>query len=53
MKTAMQDSDRDYNLFSKNFNGGSSINHALQDYQMQRMLLDQQEKKRLLMARQE
>lgn len=31
-------------------NGG---NHALQDYQMQLMLLEQQNKKRLLMARQE
>ncbi|KAI5860866.1 hypothetical protein GGS23DRAFT_214558 [Durotheca rogersii] len=31
--------------------GGS--NHALQDYQMQLMLLEQQNKKRLLMARQE
>lgn len=28
-------------------------NHALQDYQMQLMLLEQQNKKRLLMARQE
>ncbi len=33
-----------------NANGG---NHALQDYQMQLMLLEQQNKKRLLMARQE
>ena len=33
-----------------NGNGG---NHALQDYQMQLMLLEQQNKKRLLMARQE
>ena len=33
-----------------NTNGG---NHALQDYQMQLMLLEQQNKKRLLMARQE
>jgi hypothetical protein len=32
-------------------NGGS--NHALQDYQMQLMLLEQQNKKRLMMARQE
>ncbi|KAL8828072.1 MAG: hypothetical protein Q9170_006757 [Blastenia crenularia] len=32
-------------------NGGG--NHALQDYQMQLMLLEQQNKKRLLMARQE
>merc|ERR1712000_420534 len=31
--------------------GGS--NHALQDYQMQLMLLEQQNKKRLMMARQE
>lgn len=28
-------------------------NHALQEYQMQLMLLEQQNKKRLLMARQE
>jgi hypothetical protein len=37
-------------------NGGgnpSQGNHALQDYQMQLMLLEQQNKKRLLMARQE
>ena len=33
--------------------GGSNGNHALQDYQMQLMLLEQQNKKRLLMARQE
>ena len=33
-------------------NGGNG-NHALQDYQMQLMLLEQQNKKRLLMARQE
>ncbi|KAH0547623.1 hypothetical protein GP486_008412, partial [Trichoglossum hirsutum] len=33
--------------------GGSGGNHALQDYQMQLMLLEQQNKKRLLMARQE
>ncbi|KAI9732889.1 MAG: hypothetical protein M1834_003829 [Cirrosporium novae-zelandiae] len=32
---------------------GTSGNHALQDYQMQLMLLEQQNKKRLLMARQE
>jgi hypothetical protein len=31
----------------------NSSNHALQDYQMQLMLLEQQNKKRLLMARQE
>lgn len=35
-----------------NANGGAG-NHALQDYQMQLMLLEQQNKKRLLMARQE
>ncbi|WPH05033.1 transcriptional activator soma [Acrodontium crateriforme] len=35
-----------------NTNGNGS-NHALQDYQMQLMLLEQQNKKRLLMARQE
>lgn len=33
--------------------GPGSGNHALQDYQMQLMLLEQQNKKRLLMARQE
>lgn len=33
--------------------GGPTGNHALQDYQMQLMLLEQQNKKRLLMARQE
>jgi hypothetical protein len=32
---------------------GSGGNHALQDYQMQLMLLEQQNKKRLMMARQE
>lgn len=32
---------------------GQNSNHALQDYQMQLMLLEQQNKKRLLMARQE
>lgn len=32
---------------------GSGGNHALQDYQMQLMLLEQQNKKRLLLARQE
>ena len=37
-----------------NGNGpGAHGNHALQDYQMQLMLLEQQNKKRLLMARQE
>ena len=34
-------------------NGAAGSNHALQDYQMQLMLLEQQNKKRLLMARQE
>ena len=33
--------------------GGQNGNHALQDYQMQLMLLEQQNKKRLMMARQE
>lgn len=33
--------------------GTGSSNHALQDYQMQLMLLEQQNKKRLMMARQE
>ncbi|TQW00126.1 cAMP-dependent protein kinase pathway protein (Som1) [Cordyceps javanica] len=32
---------------------GTGSNHALQDYQMQLMLLEQQNKKRLMMARQE
>lgn len=32
---------------------GNGSNHALQDYQMQLMLLEQQNKKRLMMARQE
>lgn len=32
---------------------GAGSNHALQDYQMQLMLLEQQNKKRLMMARQE
>ena len=32
---------------------GAQSNHALQDYQMQLMLLEQQNKKRLMMARQE
>ncbi|KAL8769173.1 MAG: hypothetical protein Q9209_004807 [Squamulea sp. 1 TL-2023] len=36
-----------------NGNGAGNGNHALQDYQMQLMLLEQQNKKRLLMARQE
>jgi len=34
-------------------NQGTGSNHALQDYQMQLMLLEQQNKKRLMMARQE
>ncbi|RMZ81242.1 hypothetical protein DV737_g2541, partial [Chaetothyriales sp. CBS 132003] len=33
--------------------GANNGNHALQDYQMQLMLLEQQNKKRLMMARQE
>ncbi|RAH49482.1 putative cAMP-dependent protein kinase pathway protein (Som1) [Aspergillus brunneoviolaceus CBS 621.78] len=33
--------------------GGQPGNHALQDYQMQLMLLEQQNKRRLMMARQE
>src|SRR5271169_5367804 len=33
--------------------GATGGNHALQDYQMQLMLLEQQNKKRLMMARQE
>jgi len=36
-----------------NAGSGPGNNHALQDYQMQLMLLEQQNKKRLLMARQE
>lgn len=39
-------------LFGQPVNQGGS-NHALQDYQMQLMLLEQQNKKRLMMARQE
>ena len=39
-----------HNMQAGNSQGG---NHALQDYQMQLMLLEQQNKKRLLMARQE
>ena len=38
---------------AQNGGGQGSSNHALQDYQMQLMLLEQQNKKRLLMARQE
>ncbi len=41
---------------SGNFGAGNATsggNHALQDYQMQMMLLEQQNKKRMLMARQE
>jgi hypothetical protein len=33
--------------------GQTAVNHAPEDYQMQMMLLEQQNKKRLLMARQE
>lgn len=33
--------------------GGQNGNHALQDYQMQLMMLEQQNKRRLIMARQE
>ncbi|QDS70968.1 hypothetical protein FKW77_007290 [Venturia effusa] len=40
-------------LHANGQNGPSQGNHALQDYQMQLMLLEQQNKKRLLMARQE
>ncbi|KAK4142710.1 uncharacterized protein C8A04DRAFT_13039 [Dichotomopilus funicola] len=36
-----------------NGQAAASSNHALQDYQMQLMLLEQQNKKRLMMARQE
>ncbi|RYP93609.1 hypothetical protein DL770_000241 [Monosporascus sp. CRB-9-2] len=36
-----------------NGQGAGGSNHALQDYQMQLMLLEQQNKKRLMMARQE
>jgi len=39
--------------FLKNGNSQQTASHALQDYQMQLMLLEQQNKKRLLMARQE
>ena len=41
-----------HNVATTSFNLPSG-NHALQDYQMQMMLLEQQNKKRLLMARQE
>ena len=42
-----------YPSVSKPLNAGTNNgNHALQDYQMQLMLLEQQNKKRLLMARQ-
>jgi hypothetical protein len=41
------------NMRSGIVSGGTGGNHALQDYQMQLMLLEQQNKKRLLMARQE
>lgn len=37
----------------QNPGGGQHGNHALQDYQMQLMLLEQQNKRRLMMARQE
>ncbi|KAL1591931.1 hypothetical protein SLS60_011523 [Paraconiothyrium brasiliense] len=40
-------------LRSRNDGGLPKANHALQDYQMQMMLLEQQNKKRMLMARQE
>ena len=49
MVTAMQDSDEDSNIFSKNYNRGSGGNHSLEDHQMQLMLLEQQNKKRLMM----
>lgn len=43
-----------YGAAGKNIGQGPGTgNHALQDYQMQLMLLEQQNKKRLLMARQE
>lgn len=41
------------NEFGASNGQGSGSNHALQDYQMQLMLLEQQNKKRLMMARQE
>ncbi|OQN96305.1 hypothetical protein B0A48_17561 [Cryoendolithus antarcticus] len=41
------------NAGSQGAAGSNGGNHALQDYQMQLMLLEQQNKKRLLMARQE
>ena len=48
---------QDLNYSPNGFNGmgtgAANGNHALQDYQMQLMLLEQQNKKRLLMARQE
>jgi len=39
--------------FFNNDNSQQAGSHALQDYQMQLMLLEQQNKKRLLLARQE
>jgi hypothetical protein len=46
--------DDEIHIIESKFNGlGGGSNHALQDYQMQLMLLEQQNKKRLLMARQE
>ncbi|KAL8917313.1 MAG: hypothetical protein Q9172_005898 [Xanthocarpia lactea] len=44
---------QNYQKSLPNGNGTAGGNYALQDYQMQLMLLEQQNKKRLLMARQE
>ena len=44
---------QNYKNSMPNTNGAAGGNYALQDYQMQLMLLEQQNKKRLLMARQE
>ena len=59
LQNGMQDQDfysnsamRGPGMPGQNANGQGG-NHALQDYQMQLMLLEQQNKKRLLMARQE
>jgi hypothetical protein len=49
--STMQQSRPRYQVLSQQMAGTG--NHALQDYQMQLMLLEQQNKKRLMMARQE
>jgi hypothetical protein len=44
---------KDFDLANLSNSAAKQGNHALQDYQMQLMLLEQQNKKRLLMAQQE